>query len=29
MKSVGVEEVEKAHNFLNDEISDKSSFKLR
>lgn len=29
MKSVGVEEAEKAHNFLNDKISDKSSFKLR
>lgn len=28
MKSVGVEEVEKAHNFLYDEISDQSSFKL-
>ena len=29
MKSVGVGEVEKAHSFLYDEISDQSSFKLR
>lgn len=28
MESVGVWEAEKTHNFLYDEISDQSSFKL-